>query len=320
MTRRSVLTGSMAMMLGRSAFAGMQSSSGYKLIGQDRGHVAILNKNGEVEWEIECRHNSHDIAVLPNGNFLLHTAPNKIVEVTPEKQVVWSWESKPVAPYTGYVEIHGFQRFRDGSTMIAETGNLRIIEVDKAGTIKKTVPITVERPDSHRDTRRVRKTDAGTYLVCHEGLGKVREYDGDGKIVWEYTLDLAGQPATGGHEGHGVSVFNAVRLKNGNTLIGGGNNNRVFELTKEGKTVWSIERDELKRPDGRSIHLCWITSLHVLPNGNIVFGNTHAGPENPQMIEVTRDKKVVWTLDNWKVFGNDLCAVWLMDAKRGTIR
>jgi len=58
----------------------------------------------------------------------------------------------------------------------------------------------------------------------------------------------------------------------------------------------------------------------VLPNGNIVFGNTHAGPDNPQLIEVTRDKKVVWTLDNWKVFGNDLCAVWLMDAKRGTIR
>jgi hypothetical protein len=100
----------MAMMLGSSAFGGMQSNSGYKLIGQDRGHVAILSKNGEVEWEIECRHNSHDIAVLPNGNFLLHTAPNKIVEVTPEKQVVWSWESKPVAPYTGYVEIHGFQR------------------------------------------------------------------------------------------------------------------------------------------------------------------------------------------------------------------
>jgi hypothetical protein len=38
------------------------------------------------------------------------------------------------------------------------------------------------------------------------------------------------------------------------------------------------------------------------------------------MVEVTRDKKVVWMLDNWKVFGNDLCAVWLMDAKRGTLR
>jgi hypothetical protein len=84
MTRRSVFAGSIGLVLGSSAFAGAQTGSGYKLIGQDRGHIAILNKNGEVEWEIECRHNSHDIAVLPNGNFLLHTAPNKIVEVTPE--------------------------------------------------------------------------------------------------------------------------------------------------------------------------------------------------------------------------------------------
>jgi len=292
----------------------------HRLIAQDKGHVAIVNEKGEVEWEVPCGFNSHDIAALPNGNFLLHTAPAKIVEMTPDKKVVWEWESKPVAPYTGRVEIHGFQRLRGGITMIAETGNKRIIEVDKDGKILKEVPLTVERPDSHRDTRRVRKTNKGTYLVAHEGLGCVREYDDTGKIIWEYKLDLNGQPATPNHDGHGTNVFNALRLPDGNTLIGGGNNNRVMEVNKEGKVVWSIERDELKDTDGKPIHLCWVTSIQRLPNGNTVIGNTHAGPENPQLIEVNRDKKVVWSMKNLTVFGNDLCAAWLLDVKGRVIR
>jgi hypothetical protein len=110
-------------------------------------------------------------------------------------------------------------------------------------------------------------------------------------------------------------VFGAVRLPNGDTLIAGGNNNRVFEVTPEGQTVWSIERDELP-----GIHLCWITSLEVLPNGHIVFGNTHAGPDNPQLIEVTRDKKVVWTLKDMDHFGNDLAAAQLLDVRGKVIR
>ena len=292
----------------------------HTVIGQDKGRVIILSPTGSIEWEVPCGHNSHDLQVLANGNLLLHPAPNKIVEMTRDKKVVWEWTSKPEAPNTQRVEIHGFQRLSDGNTMIAETSNLRIIEVNAKGEIVKSVPITVEHPDPHRDTRRVRKTDTGTYIACHEGLGLVREYDSTGKIVWEYKIDLNNQPETGGHDGHGTCVFNAVRLKNGNTLIAGGNNNRVMEVTPEKKIVWSIERDELKRPDGRPIHLCWVTTLQVLPNGNVIFGNTHAGPDHPQMIEVTRDKQVVWMLDDWNAFGNDLCTGWCMDLPEGTIR
>lgn len=307
----------------RGVFAPSLEKAGlstHAVIGQDKGRVKLLSPTGSVEWEYPCDHNSHDLQVLANGNFLLHPASDRIIEVTRDKRIVWEWRSQPVAPYVGRVEIHGFQRLADGNTMIAETGNLRILEVTANGAIVKAVPILVERPDAHRDTRRVRKTDAGTYLVCHEGLGLVREYNASGQVIWEYTLDLNGQPATGGHDGHGTSVFHALRLPNGNTLIGGGNNNRVMEVTAEKKIVWSIERDELKRPDGRAIRLCWVTSLQALPNGNIIVGNTHAGPEQPQMFEVTRAKKVVWMLDDWSAFGNDLCTGWCLDLPEGTLR
>jgi hypothetical protein len=58
-------------------------------------------------------------------------------------------------------------------------------------------------------------------------------------------MDLTGQLETPNRDGHSINVFGAVRLLNGDTLIASGNNNRVFEVTPEGKTVWSIERDEL---------------------------------------------------------------------------
>jgi hypothetical protein len=294
-----------------------QEGIGHRLLAQDKGHAIILSAKGEVEWEAPCPFTSHDIAMLPNGNVLLHTGPAKIVEVTPDKKVVWEYTAKPKDGYSGGVEIHAFQRLKDGVTMIAETGNLRIIEVDKNNKILIEVPLTVDHESPHRDTRMVRKLDNGHYLVCHEGDGKVREYDGTGKVVWTYTIDLAGQPEVGGHDGHGINVFGAVRLKNGNTLIAGGNNNRVLEVTPKGEIVWKIDRDELP-----GIHLCWVTTLQVLPNGHIIVGNTHAGPNQPQLIEVThdKDKKVVWTFKDWDHFGNDLVVNQVLDVRGKVIR
>jgi len=294
-----------------AAVAADPSAPAYRVLAQDKGKAAIVNAKGEVEWEYPVRHSSHDIAALPNGNFLLHLSGATVAEVTPDKKIVWKYDSKPIEP-KGRVEVHAFQRLADGSTMIAESGNRRIIEVDKDGKIVKQIALKVDKPNAHRDTRLARKLDNGNYLVCHEGDGCLREYDGEGKVVWTYKLDLAGRPASGGHgpEGHGVEVFGAVRLPNGNTVIGGGNNNRVIEVDPAGKTVWSIEQKELP-----GIVLAWVTTIEVLENGNIIFGNCHAGADNPQLIEVTREKKVVWTFKDFKTFGNGLAAAQVLGVK-----
>lgn len=301
------------LMPARASYAAGKVS--HRFLAQGNGKVMIVNAYGDVEWETPCPGTAHDIALLPNGNILFPTGDTTIVEMTPDKKIVWQHTSTPVAGYTGRVEIHAFQRLPDGLTMIAETGNRRIIEVDSADKIVHQTPLTVDVPNSHRDTRRVRKLENGHYLVCHEGDNTIREYTPDGTVVWSHKMDLNGKPRTEGHTGHGGEVFNALRLPNGNTLIGGGNNNRVFEITPDGKVVWSVEQDELP-----GIHLCWVTGLQVLPNGHIVFGNTHAGPDNPQVIEVTRDKKVVWTLNNYALVGNDLCAMQILDVRGKPLR
>lgn len=285
---------------------------GYRVLAQDKGRVAIVGADGKVEWEVECKHNSHDVHSLPSRNLLLHTAAAVVTEMTPKKDVVWKYEAKPKEGYKGRVEVHAFQRLADGNTMVAESGNRRIVEVDKDGKIVKEIALKVNKPDPHRDTRMVRKLDSGNYLVCHEGDGCVREYDPTGKVVWEYALDLGGRKEAPGHgpEGHGTSVYGAIRLANGNTVIAGGNNNRVLEVNPDGKVVFSIDQKELP-----GITLAWVTTLHVLPNGNLIVGNCHAGPDNPQLFEVTRDKKVVWTFKNHATFGNSLAAAHVLDIK-----
>jgi hypothetical protein len=287
-----------------------QDKVGYRVLGADKKRVVIISASGQVEWETpNPAPETHDIQMLPNGNILFQTGYTTVIEVNPEKQTVWKYEAKPKEGYTGRVEIHSYQRLKNDATLVAESGNARLVEVDRSGAIIKIVSLTVDNPNAHRDTRMVRKLDNGNYLVCHEGDGKIREYDTHGKVVWTYALDLNGRPASPGHgpEGHGTSVFGAIRLKNGNTLIAGGNNNRVLEVTREGKVVWSIDQKELP-----GITLAWVTTLEVLPNGHLIFGNTHAGPENPQLIEVTRDKKVVWTLKDFQTFGNNLVAAQVL--------
>ena len=49
--------------------------------------------------------------------------------------------------------------------MIAESGPGRIIEVDHEGRLLKEIPLKLEHPATHTDTRLVRKLDNGHYLV-----------------------------------------------------------------------------------------------------------------------------------------------------------
>ena len=302
--------------VGSAALSHAEDRPNYKVLAEDKGHVMVINAKGDVEWDIPCPGQSHDIAALQDGNYLIHISDTVIEEYTPDKRMVWRHESKPIDANRG-VQIHAFQRLPGGNTMVAESGNARIIEVDRNDRIVKEIPLVTEHPSTHSDTRLVRKLENDHYLAAQENDATVREYDESGKVVWSYKLDLAGRPATPGHgpEGHGDHVYSAYRLPDGNTLIGCGNGNRVIEVTPEGKIVWSVEQKELP-----GITLAWVTMLEVLPNGNIIIGNCHAGPSNPQLIEITRDKQVVWTFKDMTHFGNAVAASQVLGIEGRVIR
>jgi hypothetical protein len=263
--------------------------------------LAIIAPDGSTEWEIPVS-SIHDAWVLPGGNVLLQQGWQRVVEVTPDKKVVWEYDAGAMNGNAGKrVEVHAFQRLADGITMIAESGPARIIEVDRDGKLRREVKLKVDHPNPHSDTRLVRKLATGNYLVAHESDGCVREYDSAGKIVWEFEVPLFGKAPRPGHgpEAFGNAVFCAVRLPNGNTLVGGGNGHCVLEVTPAKEIVWKIEQNDLP-----GITLAWVTRVERLASGNTLVGNCHAGPENPQLIEITPEKKVVWTFKDFTRFGN----------------
>ena len=252
-----------------------------------------VDASGQLLWQIPIQ-DIHDLSILPDGHILTQTSWTRIVELDRDHRVVWSYDAASMNGNAGKkVEVHAFQRLPDGLTMIAESGPGRIIEVDREGRIRREVPLQRNRPDAHRDTRLVRKLDDGHYLVCHEAESAVREYDGSGRVVWSYPVTSAtGQPA---------AVYSASRLPGGTTLVGAGNGHRVVEVDRAGKVVWSLEEKEIP-----GVTLAWVTLTERLPNGNTLVVNCHAGPDQPQLLEITPDKKVAWSLKDFRNFGNAL--------------
>ncbi|MDB6153912.1 MAG: hypothetical protein JWL90_2365 [Chthoniobacteraceae bacterium] len=265
--------------------------------------LAIVATDGTLEWEMKVGA-IHDAQLLANGNILLQDGWTKIVEVTPDKKQVWEYDAARRNGNEGKkVEVHSFQRLADGSTMIAESGPARIIEVDKDGNLQREIKLKTSHPSTHSDTRLVRKLSTGNYLAAQESDGFAREYNSTGTVVWEYEVPLFGKARKGGHgpEAFGNSLFSAVRLPNGNTLIGTGNGHSVLEVTPAKEIVWKLEQNDLP-----GITLAWVTRVQRLPNGNTLVGNCHAGPGQPQFIEVTPEKKAVWTFKDFKNFGNSM--------------
>ncbi|HEX3658304.1 MAG TPA: PQQ-binding-like beta-propeller repeat protein [Pirellulales bacterium] len=298
---------------------GAEARAGHRLVVQGNQKLAIVAADGSIEWEMPWG-GIHDLYVLPSGHIMVQQGASKVVEIDPEKKaVVWSYDSATSNGNQGRrVEVHAFQPLADDRMMIAESGPARIIEIDRSGKLLHEVRLKVDHPNPHTDTRLVRKLASGNYLVCHEGDGVVREYAPSGKIVWQYAVPLFGQESHGGHgpEAFGNKVFSAVRLANGNTLLGIGNGHGVLEVTPQGQIVWAIHQHDLP-----GITLAWVTTLEVLPNGHYVLGNCHAGKGNPLLVEIDpATKKVVWTFDRFDTFGNSVSNSQLLDTGSGTLR
>ena len=84
----------------------------------------------------------------------------------------------------------------------------------------------------------------------------------------------------------------------------------MIEVSPEKEIVWQLHQDDLP-----GIQFAWVTTLEVLPNGNYVIGNCHAGPKNPLLVEIDpKTKKVVWTFDEFERFGNSASNSKILDS------
>lgn len=272
--------------------AAAETSHRFACTDYTQGKVFIVSAAGKVEWEYPAS-NCNDLWVLPNGNLLFNTG-HGVREVTQAKEIVFDYQSKS--------EIFACQRLANGNTFIAECNYGRLLEMNPAGKIVKELRLLPEGKDGgHAYIRNARCLANGNYLVCHYGGQVVREYDPQGKVVASF-------PAPGG-------VHSAVRLPNGNTLMAccdmkSDAGPRVIEVDPAGKTVW-----EVKSADLPGIQLAFMSGLQRLPNGNTVMSNWLGHGKfgtAPHLIEVTPDKKVVWTFADHKTM-KTVSSVLLLD-------
>lgn len=248
--------------------------------------VCFVDAEGKITWQYPAQR-PQDVWVLPSGN-LLFSHLKGATEVTRDKEVVWNYETAEGN------EVHACQPLPEGRVMVAESGPMQLVEVDREGKVVKTVKLTTDQERTHHQMRCARKIANGDYLVGQYGDGVMREYSPTGEIVLEIPQKMA---------------FSGIRLPCGNTLMATGDAHRVLEIDPKGNVVWEVNENDL--PD---IPLRFVAGLERLPNGNTVIcnwgGHGHVG-EQPQIVEITPDKKVVGVIYDFEQF-NTLSGVFVL--------
>jgi hypothetical protein len=246
------------------------------------GKTAVIDEAGQTVWEYAG--GSRDGFVLPNGNVLIAFG-DRVEEVDRRaKQVVWSYRLDPINK-----EIGTAQRLYSGTTLVTELGiKPRLLEIAPEGEkIVREVPLQPETDNAHMQTRMARQLRNGNYLVPHLLAFAIKEYRPDGQVVNVLRTDL---DALGGRPAENWP-FTAIRLDNGNTLVSLTHGNKVIELDPHGELVWQVNNQDVgglfKDPCGSQ----------RLANGNTVVGS-HAANTGISMVEVTPEKKIVWSSDH----------------------
>jgi len=251
--------------------------------------VILMNPEGKVLWQHKGS-NVSDCWMLPNGHILF--SDNQITEIDPKSdKVVFSYQS-PIKKGGG---VFGCQPLKNGNILAGENSTGKILELTREGKVDFELQLPLYKPGNHQNLRMVRKLDNGNYLVCHSGKHLVREYTPKGKVVFEVKV--------------GNIAYSAIRLDNGNTLVG--HMNQITEFDPKGEIVWQFSDKEI---DGLKIgSMC---GIHVQANGNLAIGVYSAYKKGGEaaLFEITRDKKIVWKYSNPKS-DNSMMSLQILDSK-----
>jgi hypothetical protein len=238
--------------------------------------VAIVEADGTMSWSFPAP-NCNDVWILAGGS-LLFVAGTEVREVSiADKKVKFEYTSKS--------SIYGTQRLPNGNTFVAECTGAQLLEVAPDGKVVKTVALTPgDNEKGGAYMRNARALPNGHYLVGHYAGRRGSEYDAAGKEVWSAKLP--------------TGVHSIVRLPNGNTMLAGTDSGPtgLREFNPAGELVWSLTNDDLADKP-----LKFTTGFQILPNGNILLTNWVGHGQfgkAPHILEVTRDKKVVWTFND----------------------
>jgi|WetSurMetagenome_2_1015567.scaffolds.fasta_scaffold00003_268 hypothetical protein len=254
--------------------------------GEAKNRNMYMVRNGEIIWsytDTTGRGEISDAVLMTNGN-ILFAHQFGITLITPDKKVLWHYETPE-----GH-ETHTAQPIGKDHVVFIRNGDPAMLFVFniKTNQIVKQFPLPVRDPKGvHGQFRHARLTGNGTILVSHMDMGRVAEYDINGKEVFSFEAP---------------GVWSAEPLKNGNMLVCS-NKGYVSEFNRKGEIVWNYSLKDIpdyiisspqiafRRSNGNTIINNWFNQW----SGEIDLNNPSV-----QAIEVTPDKKIVWALSSWK--------------------
>ncbi len=250
----------------------------------------IVDGQGNISWKYP--HSTRDGYILPDGNAVLTLTKSKqhkggaVVIVTPEGKETLVWEGTQD-------EVNSTHPTEAGTYVITEAGpKPRLLELDRKGKIQIQFPLNCQRANAHMQTRMARKLSDGSYMAPHLLDFAVFHYSSTGEVLGKLDTTVPGDTQ---HNIHSWP-FTAIRHSEGHTLVCCTHGNRVIDFDAEGNIAWQLTNEDLPGP--------WLQDPcggQVLPNGNIVITSYAAGakdPNAPKLIEVNREKEVVWTYSN----------------------
>lgn len=245
--------------------------------------VVIVGEDGTVNWRLELP--ASDGWVLPDGNVLLALYPNRnypaggvVLVERDSKKIVFEYKGRQK-------EISTVVLLNNGNYLIAELGPTpRAVEVSADGKVVAEMPFDCQKKNVHMQTRMLRVLPNGNYIAPHLLDFSVKEYEpSTGTVIASFATDERGQAKRDW-------PFTAIRLNNGNTVIGCTNGNRVIEVDGQGEIVWSVDNEDLSKP-----LISDACGVQRLPNGNTVIASYRTKGDQVKLLEVTMDKKIVWT-------------------------
>ena len=65
----------------------------HSVLAADKGKIVKFDQAGKVIWEYGGLRQVHKIQQLDNGNILCQHGWQKIVEITPDKKIVWTYDA-----------------------------------------------------------------------------------------------------------------------------------------------------------------------------------------------------------------------------------
>ncbi|WP_234367697.1 beta-propeller domain-containing protein [Parabacteroides pacaensis] len=250
--------------------------------------LVILDKNTKkIEWEhpIESDQECNSVAATPQGN-ILYSYKGGAKLITRDHKELWN------IPAPDGCEMQTAFVMDEGNYLLAWCGHpATILEVTPEGKILSKTEYETGIDNPHAQFRQVRKNKHDNYLIPLFETGDIREVTPKGDLI--RIIKIGGTP------------FTTAELPNGNHLIAGGDGHYYMEMNLDTEQVIR----KINADDMEGVSFYFVAGLLPTPEGGEYVCNwqghgtdANAG-KHPQLIEVNKEGKIIWSLNDNEKFG-----------------